>query len=930
MVSVASDNPAAQNIPIDPSSGAEIIPVLKLNFAAGANSVTVTGLNVNRSGLSADSDLQNVFLMEGNVVIATNLGISNGVINFSNGNGLFTVNANATQEITVAIEITTGIGSGHTYAFSVASASGITSNAPSVGGSFPISGNTMTGTTVNQLGALQISNSSAATSSSAGLSVNAGQKNYLVGQFTLTAQNQSVQVKSIKLTQTGSVAASDVANYSLYNGGTLVSSVAAVNGQNVTFDLSANPLQLASGNVDTMYVYVDVLGGVNRNFQLSVQHNYDIIANDMMFNFGILPYLSSGSFPMYMSYVNVSSGSLTVSRDANSPTNYVLPGGTNQVIAKIDMMASGEAVRITGLDIDLSGTSVDPTYITNLKAVDDIGQQIGTTATTITTTTNPVVLNNQNYLIPANTTRVISIIADLSSSATGNIIGGLSNIVGQGYTSLASVTSGQTLGNTLTANATMLSAYLNNAMGNTTLVSGQKNVKIASFALTAGAATAVSVSNLSLTTAGNVAANFQNLKVMVGSTQIGQSYGTLADSTVYSFSPSSPISITAGQQVNVDVYADTITGGNWSGTNVVSLATVSATAVSTGQAISSVSTLPVIGQSIAFGSAGTVSIALYNTPAAQQIGMGMSNVKLATYQITGTSTEAVTLQNIYLQATTTVAGSTGGNNLFSNFRLMNGSTVVASGLNLNGNGSIEWTGVNYTVPQNGYVNLDVVADANSWSALQTAGVETNATNSTIYVNMYKIDTIGVASGVTTSSTNTATSSVMQLLRTVIAPAVATNVTMGGSGNTAETVGALTFSNTGTDTATPYATLSTTTINLILTNATSGASTATTTYTVYNLNGNTLATGTITLGTATAIPLNPAYAQVPANGSLTIYIVANTTINNINVRPSGSNSQITINATLSGYNWSDYTRTGLSANTYPSNLLPITSANAIVN
>ena len=901
-VSLASDNPIAQNVAINPtmpSGAAELVNGLSLNFTAGASDVVVTGLNVTRGGLSADSDLQNVYLVDGAKVVATNLGINNGLINFSSSN-LFTVKAGTTKNIKVAFSISSSITTSKTYVLSLANTSAVAASA-SVNATYPIMGNVLTGTVVSQLGALTINNASAGNTSASALAVNAGQTNFLVGQFTVQASNQTVQVKSLKFTNTGSTAIADIQNIKLYNGATLLGAASTSASDNtVTFDLSASPMQLTSGQTAVLYLYADVMGGVNRNFQFSIQHNYDVVAQDMMYNVGILPALTgslSTSFPVSLSYVNVQAGTLTVTRDTASPINYVLPGGTNQTLAKIDFAAAGEAIRVTGVTPTLTGTFT-PSTITNLKLVDDQGQQIGTTQATVTATGSQTALSNLNYVIAANSTRVVSVIADVSSSASGTITAGVTGIAGQGYTSLASVSAGAQTGNSLTASTNTLTAALNSAMGTTNVVSGKANQKVASFTLTAGPASGVNISNVSVTTSATATTSFQNLKVMIGSAQLGQTQGTIANSTAYTFTAAQPLAIAAGGQLIVDVYADVKTGVGLSSAAVVNLTGLSGIAVATNQAVTTATNIPVTGQTVAVVAAGTMSFASYNHPASSQVGMGVTGVKLATYQLTGSANEPINVNNVWVTSTSTLSGA------FTNITLKVGGTQYGSGLNL-ASGAAEFVGVNIPVAQSGVVYMDVYGDANSYANL--SGVYTASSTFTIAVN--QIDYQGTSSNTSTTTTMAAastTSNTFQVVRTPLSVAQATGVTYGGS-YTNYLVGAYTFSagaNNG-------ATISSLTLSQLINNS-STSNAGTTNISLYDTGTAQTATSSVAItanGTATVI--SPLTINIPAGSSKTIYVYSN--VSSFTTKPANSSASITDQINLSAYKWSDGTVTDLTAN-----------------
>jgi len=795
-VSLSPLNPATTNVPINSSTTAfEVVPVLTVRIMAGASAVTVTNLNVLRSGLSSDQDLANVFLLDGAKIITTNIGMNAGTVQFANAAGLFTVNAGTYKDISVAVSISSSAtASGHTYQFSIPSAASITTvGGTVVGGVFPVMGNTMTAASVSNLGGITVTNGSTSNNASAtALSVNAGQAKFNAGQFTLQANNQAVSVQSITLTNTASLAPSELANISLWNGATQIGMSQSIVGNNqVTFDLSANPLQLAAGQSVQLFLYTDIVGGVNRYFQFSVQHNYDIVAKDMMFNIGFLPAMSTGSFPMSLSYVNVQQGTLTLTRSFDSPVNYLLPGGTNQTIAKFKFVAGGEAVKITQLDAVVTTIA----NLTNLKVIDDQGTQIGTTQTTVATTTS---YTNLNYLIPAGTSRVVSVIVDVGSSKTGTLSATINNITGQGYTSLATVpTTGElsSTGNTLSATTNMLTAALNSTMGATTVIAGQLNAKIASFTLTAGSGSAVTVSNFQFTTAAvgyDPASKYQNLVLKYGTTQIGSVQNVLTNGGSMTFSAAQPISIPAGGQIILDVYADVKTGAGSStstpGIVTLPLNGVSATAVATTQSITAVGGTPTTGQTITLDTPGVITYSAGSMPVSAQIGMGVTGVKLASYQVSGSVKEAMTITSVYLTGSSSQAG------LFTNFKLMNGSTPIGSALASTFDGTstytLTWVGVNIPVNQGGSLTLDVVADANTYSAL--SGVYTASANTTSTAAIKQIDFQGNASSQTGTVTSSASGNAFVLVRNTLSAGTASGVSYTTTIGDGAVVGGYTF------------------------------------------------------------------------------------------------------------------------------------------
>jgi len=758
-VSVATDTPAPATFP----AGASQVAFTKLNFTAGATDLVVTGLKVTRGGFSSDNDISNVYLMDGSSVLASNLGLANGKAMFQMTNGLFTVKAGTTKTVTVAADIVETGTATHSFSFGIASASDITANA-AVAGTYPIGGYALTAGTVSNPALATLTINRLAT----GGTVDAGQTAFLAGQLTLQSGNSAVSVRSIKLTETGTInAASDLANIKLMNGGVQVgNTIPSLNSDGtVVFDLSNNPLQITSGNTVNLTVYADVIGGVYRNFKFTVQRAYDVVATDMTYNVGASIKTTTGgdtfngaNFPVQSSVVAINAGTLIINKNSTSPSNYIATGANNQVLAMFDVKGDGEAVRLTDIAYQLSYSAAAESAVwDNLKLVDDQGVQIGTilrSTTATTTTTTKVTVTNLNYIIPANTTRTLSIKADVKgagSSLTAQITSGAA----QGYTSLKSITFNTYAGNPLSLSSKPLAASLNNSQGPVTTVTGTPGVKVGSFSMVAGPAEGVNVVSLTVLTGANVANIFQNMKVMVGSQLIGAEQGVLANNESYTFTASPLVAIAKGGSISVDVFANVISGATATATSVVSLTGVSAQGADTSTNLNP--SVSVTGQTVAVAGNGTLTTAIASTKVNTQfVAMGLSNAKVASFKLAASNNENINITRVSLLNTT---NSTTGSEL-KNVRLMNGQTVIASigsfGTLTTGTSSntqtvvFDLNGTSLQVPKNGDVQLDVVADINN-----TDGGATSS--ATVTVDLTGVNGQGASSAVAANDTDTVAS-----------------------------------------------------------------------------------------------------------------------------------------------------------------------------
>jgi hypothetical protein len=754
-VSLASNTPASAYI----AAGSAFNNMANINFTAGSSSVVVTQLTVTRTGLGSDSDLNNVYLFSGSTRIGYSSSLGSGRATFVNSNGLFTIPANGTATISIKADLSSGVTTSKTYSFGIAAATDVvTSGNGAVSGAFPVVGNAMTSTVLSNpaLATLQVQ------ATPVGSTVNAGTKGVLVGQFQFQAQNSNVKMSYLTLTEVGSInASSDLGNIMLKDGsGTQIGSTLSQLGANNTanFDLSANPYTISSGQNVTFSVYADVLGTPNRYFVFSIQRNSDIQAWDQTYNAGILATVqNAGSFPVQqVTNISVQAGNLVVTTDSNSPTGNIATNVSNQTLAQFDFTASGEPVKINYLPFSIvytgncGGTILDcnNSVLANLKLVDDQGIQLGSTFNTPSSSYNYVTTNNGtqgtgftgsfgtsssnlNYTIQANTTRVISIKADiLATSGTitavqANLLSATSNA--QGQTSLSNVSTTANTGRSLSMNGTPFSQSTNGSLGAQSFVKGSSNDRVASFILTAGAGEGINMTSVTLATP-NVNSGyypFQNMEVFVNGTKFGSyTAGFVTGNNSYTFS-GNPVAIAAGGTAVVDVYEGVQSGAIVDGTHWVntSPAVNLTNAVGSGatSGTSRTSTGTATGQALVINTTGG-SLTVSNdsgTVASSNVAMGATGVTMGSFKLTTGTTEGANLTSLTL--TDTYSG-TNAVNAISNIKLFDGQTQIgntASSLTFVDatHGTATFTfGTAYNIPVSTIKTITVVADIAAYNS----------------------------------------------------------------------------------------------------------------------------------------------------------------------------------------------------------------------
>jgi Putative peptidoglycan binding domain len=704
-VSLASDNPGTGSL----VAGSARVPVLAMNFTAGnSGMVTLTGVNFHKSGVVSDSAISGAYLTNHGKVLAQYNSINQGVISFS-GMAL-QIPAGQTMELTLAIDISSGISNGNTVGFALNAASDITAwdmnnTTIAAAGVFPMISSTFSVTQVSNpaLATLTI------TSSSIGTTVTAGTQGNLVGAWNFLGQNSKMWLKGLNFRVIGSANKTDLRNVKLMVNGTQVGATLATAGADGTayFDGSVTPGTLNTGS-NNVQLFADVAGSPSFKFQFEILNSYDVLAIDSQYNVPVQVQNNGG----IGTEVTIQQGQITVSQDQSTPTGNIAKGQSQITLAKFDIYAAGEAVKVKfiGFALDFTGastasTSTLATQVQNIALTDDAGGQVGTTinqppSSNACTATSPVVTSSGlnggsivsptvtyvdcfgssgspiNYIIPANTTRVISLKADIQTTASFNTVAarllGESNNL-QGLTSSVTNSGSGATGSALTLALSSLIVSQNNALGNQNVSAGAQNLTIGSYSLTASSAEGVSISNLSIQ---SNSAQFQNLRVMVNGTQFGTTQGTVNAGVIYTFS-GAPFTVPAGNTVNVSVVADTLSGATGSVSPATILTGISGSGLVSNAAITLTSGA-VNGQNLFFAGSPAISVGPdSNQPSAGVITMGSSQNTLAIYRFSET-TNVENVKVTDLVVTDTVTNPTSSKAAFSNLGLWSGNTLLGT------------------------------------------------------------------------------------------------------------------------------------------------------------------------------------------------------------------------------------------------------------
>ncbi len=783
-VQLASDNPASGTV----VAGQALAALAKIVFVNGDNApVTVTNVQLQRIGISADADLANVYLFQGANRLTDAASVSNGMINFNVPQGIFTVPSGSSVEITVYTDISSSATAGETIGTAVESTTNVVSNASSVHGTFPITGNLMTVATAS-LGSFAFSTSSANPSGTPtiqpALNTVVWEENAQVGTRALTLQ-------WMRFRDIGSANYSAFQNFKLYINGVQAGNAVQSLDQNgyVTFDLTSAPVTLQTGSPD-IKVMADIIGGSDRTFQFSVYTAADVRVVDSQYGVNVLAQnvndASTGT-------VTIASGAVSVQLTTTSPSGNIVYNASNMDIADYTLTASGEPVKITSLNVaavcpaDASSALVDSTgAVSGLRngSLYANGVQIGSTSTLNCAVTSGVTAGTaggttgfttyqlgSSLIVNPGTPVTLEVRADIYSTGSGQfsssgngtitaeLLGVTSGTNAQGQTSsqtLAVPTANTTLQAnqlTVTTGGTLtLSKYT--AYTNQTIAAPQTKYALGEFTLTGSTSEGVNLSTINVQLNGAVsnASNIiaSNLYVTYGNntTQVITTPTTNAGNNTFSISYTLP----AGQTIPVNVYADianTATGTGNVTMQITGTTASSGVTATTGGIVNST----IAGQNITF-TPGTLNATFGNVPSNNEVVAGGQQILAARYKFTAAN-DSYTITEMKVQVPS--IGATANSDVIQDAVLTNdstGATLATQPFNTTGaqaNDTVYFTGLNIPVPANSTMYVDVnflLSTPNSTFATDQLNVQPTLT----YVKALSSNG-SVKSGTNLSSTN---------------------------------------------------------------------------------------------------------------------------------------------------------------------------------
>ena len=660
-VQVGFNNPAAGTL----GASSAYNTVVQVQVNGGASGASVTSVTVERFGLSIDTNVDGVLIVDangnrhGSVVT-----LADGKVTIPFTGDPIVASAGGSTTFNVQVHVNSAATAG-TIGFNVTGINGDPTG-------LPINGNLQTLTATSSiLGAVTID---VVSQTSTSVSVDIGRTDYVLSKFRFveTTGNEDAKINRLTLFQNGTAADADLVNFDLVDpNGVVLATVAEATSKAVEFILS-EPYTILKGTTKDLTVRVDVISGSNRTGQVIIQNDYDLQVVGVSTGLGILP-TAAGTVDSAIpigdittgnsgyNLLTVSQGTLTVNKSGSSPSGTFGIGQANIVVGVWELQAQGEDIQIQRADYELGGSSDDGDFSGTIKFMTDAGQTLHSQSAgaddlfdddNAANDSGDQVTFSTYYTIPAGTVLKVKVVVDAGTGIDDaeTIIGGLGRVYYKRMTSntygTASDANAHISTNTLTASTATLTVVNNASIGAATVIEGQSELLIGSFLMQTNSSEGVNISTIVVDlTAGDVAVatGLTNMKVKLTSTG-AQMGSTIASPTATNntFTVSGELNILASTTVQVDVYASANTAASDGGTNDTYIASLNAADV-TGVGATSGSSITgpsatVTARTLTIVESGTVTVAMDSTGAASSrfLTPGLTGIEMARIKLSAT------------------------------------------------------------------------------------------------------------------------------------------------------------------------------------------------------------------------------------------------------------------------------------------------------
>lgn len=752
-VALSANTPATATLPLS-ASGVEL---MRFNLTAG-EATTIDSITIHRFGVGATTTLSNVYLYEGATRLTSGRSVGSSTNNVEFASLNISLTAGQAKTLSVKVDVAAS-GTGDIHGFEIESASSITGPG-SINGSFPVRGNVMS------IGTQAVSTVTV-TKGTTPPNPTIGEAGATLSEFKLQAGSNDVKVQNITLIHSGTTSSGNISGLELYAGSELVASASAMTGDKMVFVLDS-PYTIAQGITRVFQVKGALAGRSGLTVKTYAEYAADVLAIDATHNVGAkIDIGTSGTFDGSATgtkYIEITSQGGRVTVAFNGPaTADVSKGSQDVTFYKFAMTANEQQVEVKKIGMTIAKEATGDGKVkgatnntfTDLKIIDtDTGKTLmGPKEYSVlaAATTTGEVLFTDTFYINAGQTRNLALTADIRNTedASGDFIDDAFAATLSAFTdtSIREVASGQYLvaatdivpyaantGNNQTVRTSSLTVALASTPVSSTIVKKAENVESLGLSFAAGSQSSAKISAIILTGVGDLdnaasytVGEFDDIvlsvslwddKTPVGVAKSPTTAGVLSFTNLNwtvlagatkKLTAKANITSTSGVDNN-DYYYLTLNSTDVTATDKDGN-TITLTAATNVNGDVDGSPAPTVAKKVI--SAGTLSAKVEGSPSAAIVVAGNTAVTMAKYKLNALY-EAFTIEKLEVASDTNSAFNDAAESTYDRdlvrVGIKSGETTTWSTVSA---GVAKFSALNISVPADGSVYVEIVADLNT-------------------------------------------------------------------------------------------------------------------------------------------------------------------------------------------------------------------------
>ncbi len=751
--------------------GALRVPFTRFSITAGATPVNVTGVKVKLEGLANRSNISTVVLLDENGMQVGRSRVLQSDYTATIGESM-TIPANTTKTFTVAANMAAAVQPGEVAAFAVIDVMAD----QAVNGTLPIVGASHTMNSTLAISSVTLSNGANKPSIT---TKEIGSTGVVVGSVKITnnSSTEDVVLKSVRFYQAGSASNADLANVKAMVDGVEYPVTVSADGKYYTVSFG-NGITIAKGLSKDIDLKADITSGVNRTITFQVYEASDVNVMGALYGYG--SNITGTTFPYNVatSTITITGATLnSISRSNAAPVANITVAKPNEVLGAFEVDLRGEGVDTTSVvvNVAMTGTPANETgALTNVSLVDANGKVLAGPVDMVDSNTGTAgagTLTFSGVTFPAGKTTVF-VKGQLSATkfTDGDTVQVSTNAAN--WTGVRGTVSGNTV--TLTGSATAntmtvrtaKATLVTSAAPSTALVAGATNVLLAIGEIDATASgDNVRVSNVTIQAVSGTNGDtdwLNNVKVMADmngdgtyETQIGtaQSFSAGVNATrTLSFPLTQTVEVAKGTRVKMAVYGD-VDSAATSGagkTITTTFSNASATGATTGVTATVTAAGSGVARSFSTGGALTASAGTNNPVAGVLLDATSSNnasQTIAEVKVTANNVEDIEVRTVTFNNNVT---GTNKNRAALTFELYDGGANPIATVTNTGAATLTFdlTANPVVVPAGSYKNFTVKVKTNDVSGTVVNGDPIDISDATTKIT---VSGVGVLSQGATSA-----------------------------------------------------------------------------------------------------------------------------------------------------------------------------------